>query len=187
MMGKKTCKVYWAAVSHPLFENRPLYAASTDEGICRITWPHESFESLRNWADKTIPGAVMIEDEAAVRDCKDQLLAYLDGNRRSFDLQLDLRGTEFQLSVWQALKRIPYGEIRSYSEIAEAVGRPSAVRAVGTANGANPVPIIVPCHRVIGKNAALTGFRGGLRVKESLLHLEGFQDYEPVGHERFRF
>ena len=102
----------------------------------------------------------------------EQLEEYFDGKRKAFDIPLALRGTPFQLSCWNALREIGYGETRSYSEIARVIGRPAAVRAVGAANGANPIPIIIPCHRVIGSNGALTGFGGGLDVKRRLLDFE---------------
>jgi methylated-DNA-[protein]-cysteine S-methyltransferase len=101
-----------------------------------------------------------------------QLSEYFAGSRKEFDVPLALHGTPFQLDVWRALQRIPYGETRSYEQIAHSIGRPTATRAVGAANGANPIPIIVPCHRVIGKNGALTGFGGGIPVKRKLLDLE---------------
>lgn len=104
---------------------------------------------------------------------KRQVLEYLAGARRVFDLPLAPRGTEFYRSVWQALEEIPYGETRSYRDIAQAVGRPKAVRAVGQANHNNPIPIIIPCHRVVGSGGALTGYAGGLEIKEKLLRLEG--------------
>jgi methylated-DNA-[protein]-cysteine S-methyltransferase len=100
------------------------------------------------------------------------LADYFQGRRRSFDLRLRPEGTEFQRSVWQALAAIPYGETRSYADIARAIGRPSATRAVGAANGANPLPIVLPCHRVVGANGSLTGFGGGLETKKFLLNLE---------------
>ena len=104
--------------------------------------------------------------------CAAQLTAYFAGKRRHFDLPLAPRGTPFQLSVWSALAKIPYGELRSYRDIARSIGNSAAVRAVGAANGRNPLPIVVPCHRVIGSNGALTGFAGGLEVKRFLLDLE---------------
>jgi methylated-DNA-[protein]-cysteine S-methyltransferase len=102
-----------------------------------------------------------------------QLGEYFAGERRAFDLPLDFQGTDFQKSVWTALLTIPFGETRSYAEIARAVGRPTAFRAVGAANGRNPISIVAPCHRVIGANGTLTGFAGGLKAKEYLLGLEG--------------
>ena len=101
-----------------------------------------------------------------------QLRAYFSGQLRSFDLPLDLVGTQFQRRVWQELTRIPYGQTRSYQELASALGEPKAVRAVGAANGANPVVIVVPCHRVIGAGGKLVGYGGGLPLKRRLLTLE---------------
>ena len=102
-----------------------------------------------------------------------QLEAYFAGRRRAFDLPLAPAGTPFQLEVWQALRGIPYGETISYGELARRIGNPRAARAVGLANGANPLPIVVPCHRVIGADGTLTGFGGGLPTKQALLALEG--------------
>jgi methylated-DNA-[protein]-cysteine S-methyltransferase len=102
-----------------------------------------------------------------------QLREYFSGRRRQFDLPLDFQGTAFQKQVWQALLTIPFGETRSYGQVATQVGRPKASRAVGAANGRNPIPIIAPCHRVIGASGRLTGFGGGLDVKARLLRLEG--------------
>lgn len=103
----------------------------------------------------------------------EQMRAYFAGKLRQFDLPLDPKGTEFQLSVWRELETIPFGEIRSYSQIALAIGNRKAVRAVGAANGANPLPIVVPCHRVIGSSGKLVGYGGGLPLKHRLLELEG--------------
>ena len=102
-----------------------------------------------------------------------QLRDYFAGTRRQFDLPLDPQGTAFQMRVWQHLVTIPFGVTRSYRQVAEAIGSPAAVRAVGAANGANPIPIVVPCHRVIGANGKLTGYGGGLPLKQRLLELEG--------------
>jgi len=122
------------------------------------------------------PGAIdALRDDNAVADVAAQLHEYFRGQRCAFDLELAPRGTEFQLAVWKALQRIPYGETRSYAEIARAIGRPAAVRAVGAANGANPIPIVIPCHRVVGSNGSLTGFGGGLETKRWLLALESPQ------------
>ena len=113
-----------------------------------------------------------IYNEKPFAVARQQLSEYFAGERKDFDLPLRLNGTEFQLSVLEALQKIPYGETTSYSDIAERIGRPKAVRAVGAANGRNPIPIIVPCHRVIGSHGDLTGFGGGLDTKEALLRLE---------------
>lgn len=105
-------------------------------------------------------------------EVKRQLAAYFKGNLKTFDLDLAPQGTDFQHRVWEALARIPYGTVVTYKSIAEAVGNPGAVRAVGGATGKNPIPIIIPCHRVIGSNGSLTGFGGGLQTKSLLLDLE---------------
>lgn len=102
-----------------------------------------------------------------------QLKEYFDGKRKQFDLPLSLQGTPFQLKVWQELLNVPYGETRTYSDIAKLIHSPNASRAVGGANNKNPVMIVVPCHRIIGKNGSLTGYAGGLGVKQFLLNLEG--------------
>ncbi len=107
------------------------------------------------------------------REFERQLAEYLEGKRRVFDLPLRLEGSEFQKAVWEAVGRIPYGHTASYGEIAHLVGRPKASRAVGAANGANPIPIVIPCHRVIGSDGSLTGYGGGLALKTRFLALEG--------------
>ena len=113
-----------------------------------------------------------MENDAPFVEAKRQLAAYFAGELTEFDLPLAPQGTPFQLSVWRALRQIPYGKTVSYGAIAESIGRPSASRAVGAANGANPLPIVVPCHRVIGSTGKLTGFGGGLDTKAALLALE---------------
>jgi len=114
-----------------------------------------------------------VESEEKIAPFARQLEEYFAGRRRQFNLPLDLRGTDFQKRCWRALLKIPYGETRSYADIARAIGKPSAVRAVGLANGQNPIAIIVPCHRVIGSDGSLTGYGGGLENKRRLLELEG--------------
>ncbi|HEX4955106.1 MAG TPA: methylated-DNA--[protein]-cysteine S-methyltransferase [Thermoanaerobaculia bacterium] len=126
-------------------------------------------------------GVAVVESEDATAELARQLAEYFDGERQEFELELAPEGSDFQLRVWGELRRIPYGETRSYGEIAAAIGRPDASRAVGAANGANPIPIVVPCHRVIGANGSLTGFGGGLAAKRTLLALEG----NPVGRDLF--
>ena len=113
-----------------------------------------------------------IRDDEPFTEAMRQLEEYFDGRRRSFDLSLAPAGTLFQREVWDALREIPYGETRSYGSLAGTIGRPKAVRAVGAANGKNPIPIVIPCHRVIGADGSLTGFGGGLDIKRRLLDLE---------------
>jgi methylated-DNA-[protein]-cysteine S-methyltransferase len=112
------------------------------------------------------------EDESAFKSPLRQLKEYFAGRRQEFELDIAPRGTPFQKEVWQELRKIPYGKTASYQAIAERLGRPRACRAVGMANGRNPLPIIIPCHRIIGKDGSLTGFGGGLTVKQRLLDLE---------------
>ena len=115
------------------------------------------------------------EDRAPFQETIRQLESYFAGNLKDFDLPVVLNGTEFQLLVWRNLRKIPYGETVSYGQLARRIGSPDAARAVGLANGSNPIPIIIPCHRVIGSNGDLTGFGGGLPVKKKLLALESRQ------------
>jgi methylated-DNA-[protein]-cysteine S-methyltransferase len=118
-------------------------------------------------------------DHPILKKTRRQLEEYFAGRRKTFDLPLAPAGTPFQLSVWKALERIAYGETQSYGQIAQSIGKPKAVRAVGAANGANPIPIVIPCHRVIGSDGSLTGYGGGLTRKRQLLALE--QDKTPFG------
>jgi methylated-DNA-[protein]-cysteine S-methyltransferase len=131
-----------------------------------------SFEELSVWAEKRFPGSPLVDDGEELQPYALELIEYFEGKRKSFTLPVDYKGTEFQLAVWNALCEIPYGQTKSYSDIANHIQKPAAVRAVGTAIGANPVLITVPCHRVIGKNGSLTGYRGGLEMKTQLLNLE---------------
>lgn len=113
-----------------------------------------------------------IRNDAFFEEAKKQLIEYAKGQRKSFDLKLNPKGTDFQKKCWQALCNIPYGETRTYKEIAIAVGNEKASRAVGMANNKNPIPVIIPCHRVIGANGKLTGFAFGLDIKQEMLNLE---------------
>jgi O-6-methylguanine DNA methyltransferase len=151
----------------------PFGAVFTPRGLACLTFPADSREGVETWVRVRAPKSRVIHDQSALADLSTQLTAYFEGALQRFSLPLDLRGTPFQLDVWRALQEIPYGEVRSYGDIARAIGRPRAVRAVGMANHDNPIPIIVPCHRVIGSNRTLTGYGGGLELKERLLELEG--------------
>lgn len=113
-----------------------------------------------------------IEETDLIKECFKQLKEYFEGNRRAFDLPIETRGTEFQKKVWDELLKIPYGETKSYKDIAIAIGNEKACRAIGMANNKNHIPIIIPCHRVIGSNGKLVGYAGGLNVKEKLLNIE---------------
>jgi O-6-methylguanine DNA methyltransferase len=148
-------------------------AAITPAGLARLTFPREDFAECEAWARRWEPDAARVSTGPALDHLAAELTAYFEGRLKAFTVPLDMRGTPFQVSVWNALRSIGYGETRSYADIARAIGRPKAVRAVGAANGANPVPIIVPCHRVIGSNGKLTGYAGGLDLKLQLLEREG--------------
>ena len=143
-----------------------LTLVATDEGLAGILW------------EKDRPGRVRLDMDAedashpVIVETERQLNEYFAGQRQNFAVRLDTAGTAFQRKVWSALLTIPFGETRSYGEIARQIGNPGAVRAVGAANGRNPVSIVTPCHRVIGSNGRLTGFGGGLDAKARLLALE---------------
>ena len=143
-----------------------LKLVATDKGVTGILWQRERQGRVRlNDPVEDPSHAVLVEAER-------QLGEYFRGQRKGFSLTLDFAGTEFQRRVWAALLTIPFGETRSYSQIARQLGKPSATRAVGAANGRNPIAIVAPCHRVIGASGKLTGFAGGLEAKAYLLELE---------------
>ncbi len=144
-----------------------LTLVASDKGLTAILWENDKANR--------VPLGDMREgpNHPVLQDATKQLEEYFSGKRKSFLLPLDFQGTEFQKKVWEALLTIPFGETRSYAQIAEQVNSPKAVRAVGAANGKNPISIIAPCHRVIGSNGDLTGFAGGLAAKTLLLSLEG--------------
>ncbi|MFB9329112.1 methylated-DNA--[protein]-cysteine S-methyltransferase [Paenibacillus aurantiacus] len=151
-----------------------LLIAATASGLGFIGSPNAPFEELERWARRTFPGgSSLANDDDAMAPYANQIKAYMNGESNALALTFDLAGTPFQREVWQTLLEIPYGETTTYSDIAHRIGRPAAVRAVGAAIGANPVLIGIPCHRVVGKNGALTGYRGGLAMKQHLLELEG--------------
>jgi methylated-DNA-[protein]-cysteine S-methyltransferase len=143
-----------------------LTLVATDNGLAAILW-----ENDRPGRVKLNVGAE-VDDHPVLVETERQLEEYFAGRRKQFALTLDLSGTAFQRRVWNALLAIPFGETRSYGRIASEIGNPSAVRAVGAANGRNPVSIVVPCHRVVGSTGALTGFAGGLDIKAHLLAFE---------------
>jgi len=153
--------MYYCFLDTPIGE---LLLAGEDGALSMIGFPKGSM--------RREPEPDWIFNEKPLADACAQLREYFAGERREFNIPLKLNGTEFQISVLEALQQIPYGETTSYGEIAKRIGRPRAVRAVGAANGRNPIPIVVPCHRVIGSTGDLTGFGGGLDTKEALLRLE---------------
>ncbi|MEO1060003.1 MAG: methylated-DNA--[protein]-cysteine S-methyltransferase [Actinomycetota bacterium] len=143
-----------------------LRLVASDVGLRAVLWPDEDDDRV-SFDDDLVPHDHPILDAAA-----QQLGEYFAGERTEFDLPLDPHGTEFQVAAWKALAEIPYGETATYGEQAERIGRPTAVRAVGAANGRNPLSIVLPCHRVVGADGSLTGFAGGLDAKRTLLDLE---------------
>ena len=149
------------------------YDLTSPIGLLRITAEDGRLTSIQFQNQHGASKAHYRDDDPVLEDCAQQLKEYFAGKRTSFDLPLGANGTAFQHEVWRALGAIPYGEVRSYRDIANAIKREKAVRAVGAANGRNPLPIVVPCHRVIGANGTLTGFAGGLDAKKTLLELEG--------------
>lgn len=170
MMSTPT-PVYWATLQHNRWS---LHLGATNAGLCYVGLPNETFTTLEEWAAKHVPGSILVQDTATMAPYLQELEEYLSARRNTFSVPLDLKGTAFQCEVWNSLLEIPFGETQSYSQVSSRIGRPRAVRAVASAIGDNPVPIVVPCHRVIGKNGHLTGFRGGLEMKADLLTLEGF-------------
>jgi O-6-methylguanine DNA methyltransferase len=174
MIQDRTAVVYWDEVSSPL---GPCFVIATENGVCWTGTPGTPLEEglirTKKWLN--FDHVVQASQVEPLQQAVQELQRYFAGEKITFSCPLDLQGTAFQVSVWQALRDIPYGETRSYAEIAQVTGRPSAVRAVGAANGANPIAVIVPCHRVIGSNGTLTGYGGGLSTKSWLLSLEGIR------------
>ena len=153
-----------------------LRLASTAVGLAFLELPHSNGSGFTGWMRRWAPGARVEEGFKPNQRAAKQLLEYLAGKRREFELALDLRGTDFQRRVWAALLEIPYGATRSYGDITRAIGSPPrAARAVGTANGSNPCAIVVPCHRVVNADGKLGGYGGGLPLKKRLLALEHAQ------------
>jgi methylated-DNA-[protein]-cysteine S-methyltransferase len=143
-----------------------LKLVASQKGLAAILWENDDPRRVR------LSPLVEEPDNRFLIETERQLGAYFAGERTTFTVPLDFKGTEFQKSVWAALLTIPFGETRSYADIARQIGKPTAFRAVGAANGRNPISIIAPCHRVIGSSGALTGFAGGLATKERLLGIE---------------
>lgn len=148
-----------------------IFFYSTSIGKIGIADNDEAITNLF-FSDEKVPKDVSLKETALIREAAAQLKDYLAGKRKAFELPLAMEGTAFQQTVWKALTAIPYGETRSYGQIAESIGNPKACRAVGLANNKNPIAVFVPCHRVIGANGKLVGYAGGLDMKEKLLGME---------------
>ncbi len=150
-----------------------LRLVATDQGLSHLLFDQQVGEDLESDGDE-----VEADDHPVLAAATAQLAEYFAGRRQEFDIPLDLTGTEFQRAAWSALANVPFGETRSYRQQAEAIGRPKAVRAIGAANGKNPVPIVLPCHRIVGSDGSLTGYGGGLPIKEYLLNHEQAQSQQ---------
>ena len=150
----------------------PVWIATTEIGICTVRLGEGQPEEFFTWMSKRIDPDPPRKDSEALAPALAQLHEYFSLTRREFDLPLDARGTPFQRAMWAEVSRIPYGTTTTYGEIARRIGRPRAARAVGGANGANPLPILIPCHRVIGARGSLVGYGAGLAIKAALLQLE---------------
>jgi len=164
--------VHTAAIETPIGD---LRLAATDRGLAYVELPHASGRGLDGWLRCCLPDAKVQRGFAPNRVAATQIVEYLEGKRQEFELELDPLGTPFQRKVWDALLEIPYGQTRSYQEVARRIRKPNAVRAVGTANGSNPLSLVVPCHRVINSGGGLGGYGGGLDLKRRLLAMEQCQ------------
>jgi methylated-DNA-[protein]-cysteine S-methyltransferase len=150
-----------------------IYVASTDIGVCKISVPKESRKDFINWLQTHFGLDAVIDNRSKNKEVIDQLTRYFNGKLAKFTCPTDLLGTPFQIKIWKTLVKIPYGATITYKHLARKAGIPKAYQAVGRANGANPLPIIVPCHRVLGSNGSLVGYSCGVKTKEFLLRLEG--------------
>jgi methylated-DNA-[protein]-cysteine S-methyltransferase len=158
--------IFWTMFEYQEWQ---MILAATNDGLCYVG----SLEQFEAWSKAYLKNSILEMNSEHMLPYSDQFAEYLQGRRTLFTIPIDFLGTAFQISIWKALNEIPFGQTWSYSEIAERIQKPQAVRAVGTAIGANPILIVVPCHRVIGKNNTLTGYRNGLEMKAKLLQLEG--------------
>jgi O-6-methylguanine DNA methyltransferase len=161
-------KIYYSSFNSPLLKK--VFVASTERGVCMVDFLKSEKVFLNRLREK-FPGELM-RDDRQNRNVVSQLKKYLKGELKRFACKLDFKGTPFQKKVWSALAKIPYGQTRSYKEIAQAIGHPKAFRAVGNANGENSIPLILPCHRVIESNGGLGGFGHGVKIKKRLLDFE---------------
>lgn len=168
----KRSVIFYDEMNSPL---GPLTVVCSEMGVCLIEFGsiEQSLTNIKVWMKKNYIRGELIHNQTKVEPVIFQLQQYFAGERCAFDVPLDLIGTKFQCLVWEHLKKIEYGKTKSYKEIAQEIGAPKAVRAIGGANNKNPLPIIIPCHRVIGSNGALVGYGGGVEKKEILLEIEG--------------
>ena len=150
-----------------------IYVASTDEGVCKICLPRQTKRDFLRWLREHFDDSEVTDNKSRNRDVIDQLTRYFNGKLARFTVNTDMIGTPFQIRVWKELARIPYGNTITYKHLAKRLGTSRGFQAIGRANAANPIPIIVPCHRVLGTNGSLVGYSSGVKTKEFLLKLEG--------------
>lgn len=178
-------QIYYTSFPTPIGR---IYIAATEKGICRVAWEYKSEKEFTKTLLPPYPplspskgerikvrGVAIIKNGEKFTGIKNSMIKYFSGKPVSFKCAMDFEGTDFQKRVWRVLSNIPYGKILTYKEVAERIGRPKAARAVGNACGANELPIIIPCHRVIASNRGLGGFSGGIKLKKYLLEIEGIR------------
>ncbi|KRN75930.1 methylated-DNA--[protein]-cysteine S-methyltransferase [Weissella minor] len=158
-------RLYYDVVS---VADAELIIASTDQGLAFVGSPNAGLEEIQ----KFYPTYELVQDSGLNKSVSQRLNSYFQGQNVLEEIQCDIHGTDFQESVWSALRNVPYGTTQTYQQIADAIGKPKAARAVGTAIGRNPVLMVVPCHRIVSKNKGGSGYRGGLEMKKRLLELE---------------
>jgi len=168
-MDEGKMKITYSIGSSPIGK---VLVARSKKGLCRVQI-RESSAALERSLRAQFPDAEIVRDDRAVEPLRNAILRLIAGKRAAPTVALDLSGTPFQKSVWTALRRIPSGSTRSYGDVARAIGKPKATRAVAQACGANPIPVLIPCHRVIAKDGSIGGYTGGLHIKRALLGAEG--------------
>jgi O-6-methylguanine DNA methyltransferase len=150
-----------------------IYVASTDKGVCKVSVPRQTKRDFFRWLRENFDDIEVADNKSRNKEVIDQLVRYFNGKLAKFTVAVDMKGTPFQVRVWKDLTKIPYGTTISYKQLARRLGTTRGYQAVGRANAANPVPIIVPCHRVVGADGSLVGYASGIKTKEFLLKLEG--------------
>ncbi len=165
-IGKVYCTSFDSRIGH-------IYVASTDQGVCKISVPRESRKDFFSWLENQFDLDDVVDNKSRNREVIDQLTRYFNGKLAKFTCAVHLRGTPFQIRVWKELGKISYGTTITYGQLAKRVGVPKGFQAMGRATSANPVPVIIPCHRVLGSDGSLVGYSAGIKTKEFLLRLEG--------------
>ena len=150
-----------------------IYVASTEKGVCKITVPKQNRKDFFRWLHENFDNNEVVDNKSRIKEIIDQLNRYFNGKLAKFNLPIDMIGTPFQIRVWKELNKIPYGTTISYKQLAKRLGTSRGYQAIGRANASNPIPIILPCHRVLGADGSLVGYSAGVKTKEFLLKLEG--------------